>query len=952
MTTVRLATRKDVASVDASQSLADADFQMASRFGCGSLTTASETSVVTLVSVVTMDETTDIVMAAATFHDRPMAMDAPAAADWHWMLEKACESDDYSPVSSIFLTYAYLNEQAGVDELNSLLSWVFAQYPEKSYVLMCLPTGQNLFRPADNVFRSTNSGDINLFVANRSQYFPQLKVRTARVEDHDDLVPVFAAQSELLTEKYGEYFLAHLIESQDDHTKALVADVQGKPVALMSLTDELDVDVLSESFYLEPYDNLCKSAGVAEGTSEEAMSAAEGASLLPNAFCITLFCLEENFQCRSRDFLQSAFELFEDRDYCILTLPYSAPESALLKDFTAVPMKLENSFSHTLYIFHRDALYTSVKVRLATSLDKDEVLDLMAADSAEDVATMEASLEGHAGEVAAYVATVADTVIGCALLRSLPEPDVLDVMSHYDIETLVGMSSKTSHKHASLRLFIINPIFARRSKLFLSEMLRLSGKVAIYLHVESADDPPPPVLTEFVPVKPRTSVRSCQAYRKSNKDMEHQYALFAVTTRLLGTPYTTWNTRVVVVGASDTSMGMVEDLLLRTDLRLSNLCLVTPGGLAACASPPPYANLSLAFDSSRINQLAMSHRIDVVDGEVMSLDRDNKTVTTTSGLNMTFDVLVMCPGLQDQTLNMDDNGWNDLAGTFSLTQAGTFGRMQQYLQDEPFPTVCVYGGTLEAFSSVQWLLRNGVDGTSITLAIPPEPPAASKVPAPSCFNNPAVDEKIGEVLKNKGVTVIRDFALVDVVSDPSTGHVAAVSLSGGLDGYNAPCNMLITACAGEVNMPLFHTVNDAALVYDGRMVVDSNFSTVDPSIYASGTWAKFGRRFRAQGPLNAYNSAEVGRRLASCLLQAMSGAAGKDPSIAPPIVSDQAPKFKAPVVQASTCMPGDMVYLHSALPNPAALRTPLTERMKEPNYGRELITTNGGTNYFRLHIDR
>ena len=52
-------------------------------------------------------------------------------------------------------------------------------------------------------------------------------IREARVEDHDDLVPVFNAQSEVLTERYGEFFIAELIEAQDEANRALVAEVDG-----------------------------------------------------------------------------------------------------------------------------------------------------------------------------------------------------------------------------------------------------------------------------------------------------------------------------------------------------------------------------------------------------------------------------------------------------------------------------------------------------------------------------------------------------------------------------------------------------------------------------------------------------------------------------------------------------------------------------------------------------
>ncbi len=46
-----------------------------------------------------------------------------------------------------------------------------------------------------------------------------------RVEDHDDLVPIFNRQSDMLSQAYGDFFLAELIEAQDDTMKCLVAEV-------------------------------------------------------------------------------------------------------------------------------------------------------------------------------------------------------------------------------------------------------------------------------------------------------------------------------------------------------------------------------------------------------------------------------------------------------------------------------------------------------------------------------------------------------------------------------------------------------------------------------------------------------------------------------------------------------------------------------------------------------
>lgn len=46
-----------------------------------------------------------------------------------------------------------------------------------------------------------------------------------RVEDHDDLMPIFLRYDTILRETYGEYFLAELIEAQDEENHAVVCEV-------------------------------------------------------------------------------------------------------------------------------------------------------------------------------------------------------------------------------------------------------------------------------------------------------------------------------------------------------------------------------------------------------------------------------------------------------------------------------------------------------------------------------------------------------------------------------------------------------------------------------------------------------------------------------------------------------------------------------------------------------
>ena len=105
-----------------------------------------------------------------------------------------------------------------------------------------------------------------------------------------------------------------------------------------------------------------------------------------NAFAITLFCMEAAFDSRSKDFLKYAFEKFPDRDYLIVTQPHTIAENSLLNKFTIVPKKAENTFSHVLYLVHRDYLFEQdIFVKRTLKEDLDGIKELIDSGEMEEV---------------------------------------------------------------------------------------------------------------------------------------------------------------------------------------------------------------------------------------------------------------------------------------------------------------------------------------------------------------------------------------------------------------------------------------------------------------------------------------------------------------------------------------------------------------------------------------
>jgi len=55
-----------------------------------------------------------------------------------------------------------------------------------------------------------------------------------------------------------------------------------------------------------------------------------------NAFCMTLYCIEDAFDSQGVEFLEAAFEQFPERDYMVVTQPHTIQESTILRYFTPI----------------------------------------------------------------------------------------------------------------------------------------------------------------------------------------------------------------------------------------------------------------------------------------------------------------------------------------------------------------------------------------------------------------------------------------------------------------------------------------------------------------------------------------------------------------------------------------------------------------------------------------
>lgn len=82
----------------------------------------------------------------------------------------------------------------------NILRTAFTTMPDIDALLLLLPSDVRLFSPLKDTFEALppirpDKTALSVFVCPRGLYLPNLLIRVARVEDHDDLVPVFNSQA-------------------------------------------------------------------------------------------------------------------------------------------------------------------------------------------------------------------------------------------------------------------------------------------------------------------------------------------------------------------------------------------------------------------------------------------------------------------------------------------------------------------------------------------------------------------------------------------------------------------------------------------------------------------------------------------------------------------------------------------------------------------------------------
>ncbi|XP_074173435.1 cilia- and flagella-associated protein 61 isoform X2 [Rhinolophus sinicus] len=1012
------------------------------------------------------------IMAQATFLDYPN-WNVAEQDKWVSVFQELDSDIPCTPLNTLFMHLFVAVNEYSVGCCKEIIRTVFKAVPELHFIFLIVPSyislGSTLITVFDlvgNITSLTYDEDFAVHVCHRHNHYPQLHIRKARVEDHDDLMPIFMHHNTILKATYGDYFLAELIEAQDEENHAVVCEVEAVAVGFMSVCSRVNMQLLHECFDLGPFHGLCTphpddvleppqglsvpgsqdaelrsssqdSQKVVEEpqepvspearesennqgkTAEEAateelssivlsgntsemedlenlhqvsteddtnhcVSNTSSASIsLPkeikyfrpiymgasSAFCIQLFCIDEKHEARSLDFMNFVFGLF--------------PNFVKIVPFNNCTLEQD------LYVFHRAGLLKTINIRLANLSDTPGVENLVSTlmlnkRIMEDLKHYnEARRDPDGTPLQAFVADVAEQIVGIAVIRN--EMDVEYIRSHYNIEDFIYFSYHQREEHGHLYHFALNPIFRHYTRFFLKEILRLGYKSCLYypIYPESRESKfqssyahsLTSALHYLVPVRPRRQIvyplekLGINAPSKAVSKAPLSYALNHTNRKLTLEPKITVNARIVVVGASNVGLSFLETLVFCSHLKFSNLTLISthglPGKKLLGTEQRKFLACDHCFNDKDHALMSLCSWVNVVVGRMTAIDRAAKHVVVSQEEIVLYDHLILCTGQQYQVpcptgadisqlltnREIPNSSKQRYTGKvpcnhFTLNDEEDCLKALTWIRNNSIITegnVIVYGDTIDTYTTVEVLLNLGMKGSSIYLV---QPPPTSTI---TCINNYSVESAVEDALRAAGVTIYQEALLAQWNDGQNPDPIHSASFTTPTKPFKLPCSLFFSFCEKNVDYETFKAINDACLVYDGRLVIDMNFHTNDIAIRAAGSLTKFSNRYYSnEWSHSSFSSKEIGFQLAAAMLNLFDPTL--EPVTEPPADLDRLiPMYKGAKIQGGI-LPGSYHYLHIAKP---AIPTPLKVQMAQPDFGSEIVTGNAkdGT-YFRIHINK
>jgi Domain of unknown function (DUF4821) len=421
----------------------------------------------------------------------------------------------------------------------------------------------------------------------------------------------------------------------------------------------------------------------------------EAEQLKCNAFTVTLSCTDEGYEMQAIDVLRVAFEDFDHLDYCLCLIPNGNPLTPLLQLMTRVK-ELTGMCSHqSLYLLHKDFFLSKQNLRVVRLSDTfypdlEQFIKPLGDSHTKSLNAAKNSLQYNDTDLgdnpleASFMLMFGTRVAGFAIIsRKLStDENINKLREEYNLDEMVEYDKHPTRSQAFITHCLIDPVFSPWFQFTLREIMRTYGKTVLYYRVTDGYVPALEMVNELIPVSPRSAIQRAIRTINSNKnnhennnvttsssgniDMStHKNPLFFITKNKLSKRKKVLNNRIVIIGGTAHAHAVLEMLCYLPDITFSNVYVVSDQRPSAFSLPQSSSDFLPGFEftgclSPRdvgdpcidgIICLGLPYKATYVEGQVTSIDREQKCVGMSNGVMWQYDVLVIASHSQGAWVN-------------------------------------------------------------------------------------------------------------------------------------------------------------------------------------------------------------------------------------------------------------------------------------------------------------
>ncbi|CAG9770000.1 unnamed protein product [Ceutorhynchus assimilis] len=711
-----------------------------------------------------------------------------------------------------------------------------------------------------------------------------------------------------------------------------------------------------------------------------------------NAFAIEVAATHPDHTSSIHYVLESVFECFPDREYCVLSTPTETPmEHWINSSFCRATPRPGSRFPNSLYICHKSSLLGCLECKVASKEHLTEVYNLLSTIPTRAIVLshFEISMEFEKSPYQCFVFLCEGQIIGTAVVSEEFDIDYID--AQYDISIWVPLHCYKSGSYGVIESLIISPIYHAHGRFFKKELHRLSDyDVLFYKHRASdrgtyKERPVSSLLHWLQPVSPRKmpeydfKMLSSEGYETTDAlTRRDHYALYLSTICSSSNEKIVINSRIVVVGGSNTAHAFLESLLLNHKnpnfkINFNNVAIVSPDGINK--KIPRKVNeifiVQKNFMSEKyMESINLKAYVNVVIGNITTIDRRQKLIIVNDHKMLRYDLLFLMTGekfqkpLQSYRLPFQENPMNMFLVNCAVDAYNAIKALKELQKDMNVneDNIIVYGHFLQVYSCLAGLLEYGIPGNKIVL-IEPFPYSMNidkkKRHNISVFNDPDIYHSTMEYIKQQGIRMYSSYYFINWEYWEEENRILSVRFESKHKMLEMSCQAIFFFYDKTISPKIYQVVSQCGLVFDGRLVIDSNCKTNDDRIYAAGTLTKYSRKYYAQNLVHKFfNRVEIGTKLGERIRNLLVPGFVKktDPKTHDfnfhlEIRDRLVTKYEKPIMRYCR-LPGELYYLSIVKPG---RRIPLESASSMENYGQVFITGScrnlDHQGFFKIHFN-